>query len=169
MTDFLRGVHALVKSSNNLKPPTFANSFVQGQSLLKNFVRDKPLLFAFRWHHRVHSTIVLFAKQAQCGTHYVIYIFWQPATARVGIYATYISSCTFMYLCVLCYCDACLKSGPLRVGMKILRNTHISTGSLIPILVLFTCKMQAWTFWYILLLCEPPLFDIILDNWLKTE
>jgi len=90
------------------------------------------------------------------------------ATARVGIYATYISSCTFIYLCVLCYCDACLKSGALRVGVKTLHNTHVSTCSLIPILVLFTSKMQAWTFWYILLLGESPLFAIIIDNWLGS-
>ena len=69
-----------------------------------------------------------------------------------------------MYLCVLCYCDTCLKSGALRVGVKTLHNTHMSTGSLIPILVLFTSKMKAWTFWYILLLCESPIFAIILDN-----
>jgi len=30
----------------------------------------------------------------------------------------------------------------------------MTTGSLIPILVLFTSKMQVWTFWYILHLCE---------------
>jgi len=45
----------------------------------------------------------------------------------------------------------------------------MSTGSLIPILVLFTSTMQVWTFWYKLLLCESPLFGAILDNWLKTE
>jgi len=69
-----------------------------------------------------------------------------------------------MNLCVPSYCDACLKSGALRVGVKILDNTLMSTGSLIPILVLFTFKMQAQTFWYILILCESPLFAIILDN-----
>ena len=37
-------------------------------------------------------------------------------------------------------------------------------GSLIPILVLFTSKIQVWTFWYILLLCELPLFRTILDD-----
>jgi len=36
-------------------------------------------------------------------------------TTRAGIYGTYMSS-SFMYLCVLCYCDACLKSSALRVG-----------------------------------------------------
>jgi len=45
----------------------------------------------------------------------------------------------------------------------------MSTGSSIPILVLLTSKMQVWTFWYILLLCESPLFGTIRDNWLKTE
>jgi len=34
-----------------------------------------------------------------------------------------ISSLTFMYLCVFCYCDACLKSSALRVGVKTLYNT----------------------------------------------
>jgi len=42
--------------------------------------------------------------------------------ARVGIYATCIFSCTFMYLCVLCYFDACLKSSVLRVGVKTLHQ-----------------------------------------------
>jgi len=45
-----------------------------------------------------------------------------------------------------------------------LHNTNMSTGSLTPILVLFTSKMQALTFWYILHLCESPLFALILDN-----
>jgi len=35
-----------------------------------------------------------------------------------------------MYLCVPCYCDACLKSVALRVGVKTLHNTHMSAGSL---------------------------------------
>jgi len=35
----------------------------------------------------------------------------------------YISSSSFMYLCVPCYCDACLKSSALRVGVKTLHNT----------------------------------------------
>ena len=39
-------------------------------------------------------------------------------TDRVSIYATYISSCTFTYLCVLCYCGACLKSSALRVRWR---------------------------------------------------
>jgi len=67
-----------------------------------------------------------------------------------------------MHLCVLCYCDACLESSALRVGVKILL-------SLIPIVVLLTSKMQVWTFWYILLLYESLLFGAILDNLLKTE
>jgi len=37
--------------------------------------------------------------------------------------ATYLSSCSFMYLCIPCYCDACLKSSALRVGVKTLHNT----------------------------------------------
>ena len=35
----------------------------------------------------------------------------------------YISSSSFMYLCIACYCDACLKSIALRVGVKTLHNT----------------------------------------------
>jgi len=67
-----------------------------------------------------------------------------------------------MYLCVLCCCDACLKSSALRVGVKTLYT--MSTGSLILILVLFASKMQPWRFWYIglLLLGESPLFGTIL-------
>jgi len=37
--------------------------------------------------------------------------------------ATYIRSSFFMYFCVPCYCDACLKSSALCVGMKTLHNT----------------------------------------------
>ena len=87
-------------------------------------------------------------------------------TARVGIYGTYMSSCTFMYLYVVCYCDTCLKSSALRVGVKTLTQNTMSTGSLTPIL--FTSKMHVWTFW-------PFCFNlnryylVILDNWLKTE
>jgi len=38
----------------------------------------------------------------------------------------------------------------------------MSTGSLIPILVLFTSKMQVWTFWYTYY-CESLLFGTIFD------
>jgi len=48
-------------------------------------------------------------------------------TTRVSIYATYISLCTFTYLSVLRYWDACLKSDALRVGMKTLQQWS-STG-----------------------------------------
>jgi len=37
--------------------------------------------------------------------------------------AMYASSSSFMYLRIPCYCDACLKSSSLRVGMKTLHNT----------------------------------------------
>ena len=36
--------------------------------------------------------------------------------------AMYISSSSFMYLCISLYCDACLKSSTLRVGVKTLHN-----------------------------------------------
>jgi len=36
--------------------------------------------------------------------------------------ATYISSCSFTYLRVPCYCDACLKFSALRMGVKTLHN-----------------------------------------------
>jgi len=83
-------------------------------------------------------------------------------TARVGIYATYMSSCSLMYWCVLRYCDACLKSCALRVGVHTLHNTQCQL--VVPVLVLFSSKMQVWTFWYILLLCESPLFRTIFVN-----
>jgi len=41
--------------------------------------------------------------------------------------ATYISSSSFMYLCIPCYCDACLKSSAMRVGVKTLHNTQYNT------------------------------------------
>jgi len=37
--------------------------------------------------------------------------------------AMYISSSSFMHLCISLYCDACLKSSALRVGVKMLYNT----------------------------------------------
>ena len=40
--------------------------------------------------------------------------------------AMYVSSSSFMYLRFPCYCDACLNSSTLRVGLKTLLNTIIS-------------------------------------------
>jgi len=37
--------------------------------------------------------------------------------------AMYVSSSSFMYLRFPCYCDACLNSSDLRVGLKTLLNT----------------------------------------------
>jgi len=37
--------------------------------------------------------------------------------------AMYVSSFSFMYLRFPCYCDACLNSSALRVGLKTLLNT----------------------------------------------
>jgi len=37
--------------------------------------------------------------------------------------AMYVSSSSFMYLCIPCYCDACLKSNALRMRVKTLHNT----------------------------------------------
>jgi len=34
-----------------------------------------------------------------------------------------VSSSSFMYLCIPCYCDACLKSNVLHVGVTTLHNT----------------------------------------------
>ena len=39
------------------------------------------------------------------------------------------NSSSFMYLCIPCYCDACLKSNALRVGVKTLHNTMQSRWS----------------------------------------
>ena len=37
----------------------------------------------------------------------------------------YIPSSSFVYLCFSLDCDACLKSSVLRVGVKMLHNTHL--------------------------------------------
>jgi len=37
--------------------------------------------------------------------------------------AMHVSPSSFMYLCTTCYCDACLNSSALRVGVKTLLNT----------------------------------------------
>jgi len=58
---------------------------------------------------------------------------------------------------------------PEKVGSHCLTQYTMPSGSLIPSLVLFTFKMQVWTFCYILLLCESPLLRTVLDKWLKTE
>jgi len=47
--------------------------------------------------------------------------------------AMYVSSSSFMYLRIPCYCDACLNSSALRVGVKMLLNTIQNT---VPELVL---------------------------------
>jgi len=49
---------------------------------------------------------------------------FEGKTARIGICATYMPSHTFMYLRVLCYCDACLKTSALRVRVKTLHNVN---------------------------------------------
>ena len=36
-----------------------------------------------------------------------------------------VSSSSFMYLCIPCYCDTCLKSSALRVGVKTSHNTNV--------------------------------------------
>jgi len=40
--------------------------------------------------------------------------------------AMYVSSSSFMYLRFPCYCDACLNTSDLRVGLKTLLNTVLS-------------------------------------------
>jgi len=46
----------------------------------------------------------------------------------------YMSSSSFSYFCISLYCDACLKSSALRVGVKTLHNTthvhmlHVISG-----------------------------------------
>jgi len=42
---------------------------------------------------------------------------------RLSTTAAYISSSSFTYLCVPRYCDVCLKSSVLRVGVKTFYNT----------------------------------------------
>jgi len=61
----------------------------------------------------MHVSYVLVLYQSEC------------ISAMKGILsttATYICSHSFMCLCVPCYCDTCLKSSALRVGMKTLHN-----------------------------------------------
>jgi len=81
-------------------------------------------------------------------------------TTRVGIYGTYMSSC-FMYLCVLCYCDACLKSSALRVGVKTLHNVNWLFNSNSGTVYFQDASLDIL---YILRLCESPLCGTILDN-----
>jgi len=43
--------------------------------------------------------------------------------------AMYVSSSSYMYLCIPCYCDARLKSSALRVGVKTLHNAMQMHGA----------------------------------------
>jgi len=43
--------------------------------------------------------------------------------------AMYVSSSSFVYLCIPCYCDACLKSSALRVGVKTLCYKQVACNN----------------------------------------
>jgi len=44
---------------------------------------------------------------------------------KLSTTAMYVSSSSFMYLRIPCYCDACLNSSALRVGVKTLLITKV--------------------------------------------
>jgi len=46
------------------------------------------------------------------------------------LYYHHVCILVFMYLCFPCYCDACLNSSNLRVGLKTLLNTTIEHSRL---------------------------------------
>jgi len=49
--------------------------------------------------------------------------------------AMYVSSSSFMYLRIPCYCDACLNSSALRVGVMTLLNTVSEVSYFLQILL----------------------------------
>ena len=58
--------------------------------------------------------------------------------------AMYISSSSFMYLCISLYCDACLKSSALRVGVKTSHNTIWNVFMWFSKLYLWFVQLQTW-------------------------
>jgi len=49
--------------------------------------------------------------------------------------AMYVFSSSFMYLRFPCYCNACLNSSDLRVGLKTLLNTVLNTHIVLALLM----------------------------------
>jgi len=57
----------------------FAKKNFGGTNLILLLWWDKPIYFAFRWPHHIHSTVVRpFCKIGQIRAHYGIDIFWWP-------------------------------------------------------------------------------------------
>jgi len=71
--------------------------------------------------------IVMIMMTSFMRVSYMLVFHHKNVCALLSVYfstiATYISSCSFMYLCFPCYCDACLKSSALRVVGKALHIT----------------------------------------------
>jgi len=61
---------------------------------------------------RVSQKIVFHQSKCICAIKLIF------STTAMGV-----SSSSFMYLRIPCYCDICLKSSALRVGVKTLHNT----------------------------------------------
>jgi len=55
--------------------------------------------------------------------------------------AMHVSSSSFMYLRIPCYCDACLNSSALRVGVKTLHNTILYLLCTVVVVVVFAFAM----------------------------
>ena len=60
----------------------------------------------------------------------------------------YVSSSSFMYLRISCYCDACLNSSDLRVGVTTLFNTMIqlamSRSRRVPVTLTLVAVLPTW-------------------------
>jgi len=56
-----------------------------------------------------------------------------------------ISSSFFMYLCIRCYCDACLKSSALRAGVKTLHNIMVNIQGCLGNLQLSVKAQKLWS------------------------
>jgi len=87
-------------------------------SAIKRMYSEVIALLQYNYHDGVihacvYCLINLLFHQSKCISAIKLYTLLPP----------YISLSSFMYLCVPCYSDACLKSSALRVGMKTLHNT----------------------------------------------
>ena len=72
-------------------------------------------------HYNNHDGVIRVCVLKACVSSKLIYLRQQAYT----LYYRHVcvSSSSFMYLCISCYCDVCLKSSALHVGVKTLHNT----------------------------------------------
>jgi len=68
-------------------------------------------------------TIMMGSFSARLKSLYFIKVNVLALSSLYSLLSPRISSSSFMYLCIPCYCNACLKFSAFRVGVKTLHNT----------------------------------------------